>query len=286
VTDYWSGATDIIELALREDIGTGDVTTLSLIPEELEAKGIMLAKEAGVVSGLGVAEAVFRRVDDRIRFEAIVTDGARLQERTALARIHGPARSILMGERVALNLLQRLSGVATLTSRFVDQVKGTKAVIVDTRKTTPGLRVLEKRAVVDGGGQNHRFNLSDGVLIKDNHLAALGSSDRITRAIQLARRRAPHTVRIEVEVTTVVEAAEAVEAGADIILLDNMSIEGMKSAVDLIGGRALVEASGGVDLTSVRAIAETGVDLISVGALTHSAPALDISLELELRGSD
>jgi nicotinate-nucleotide pyrophosphorylase (carboxylating) len=230
-----------------------------------------------------VASYVFKRVDPAISFKPRCDDGAALNANDLLADISGPARSLLAGERVALNLLQRLSGVATLTARYVEAVSGTNATIVDTRKTTPGLRVLEKAAVRHGGGQNHRFGLSDGVLIKDNHLAAIGGPDRVTQAVRAARRHAPHTTRIEVEVTTLDQVEEAVAAGADIIMLDNMTVATMAQAVQLVAGRALLEASGGVRLETVRAIAETGVDLISVGALTHSAPALDISLNFTIR---
>lgn len=268
----------IVDLALAEDIGTGDVTTLATVPVETTARGAILVKSAGVVSGLGVAAFVFRRVDPAVAFIPRVTDGTHVPAGMIVAEVVGSARSLLMAERVALNLLQRLSGVATVTDRYVEAVAGTKARIIDTRKTTPGLRILEKAAVRDGGGHNHRVGLADGVLIKDNHLAALGGADRVTRALQQARAFAPHTLRIEVEVTTLADAAEAVAAGADVILLDNMDVDAMRQAVVLVAGRALLEASGGVDLTTVRAIAETGVDLISVGALTHSAPALDISL--------
>lgn len=278
----WEG---IVDLALAEDIGTGDVTTLATISAEATARGAIVAKQAGVLSGIDVAGFVFSRVDPRIVFAASVANGAQIEPGDELATIAGPARSVLTAERVALNLLQRLSGVATLTAAYVAAVAGTNARIVDTRKTTPGLRLLEKAAVRHGGGFNHRFGLADGVLIKDNHLAALGEpgSDRVTRAVCLARREAPHTLRIEVEVTTLAEVAEAVAANADVILLDNMDLASMRRAVELVAGRALLEASGGITLERVRAMAETGVDLISAGALTHSAPALDLSLELGVR---
>lgn len=282
----WRGARQgweaIVELALAEDIGTGDVTTLATVPATTRARGTMLAKGDGVISGLDAAASAFWRVDPGIVFAPRVADGDAVTAGTILADLEGPARSLLTGERVALNLLQRLSGVATLTRRFVDAVAGTNARIVDTRKTTPGLRILEKAAVRHGGGSNHRVGLSDGVLIKDNHLAAVGGPDRVTRAIRAARAHAPHTIKVECEVTTLAEAAEAAAAGADIILLDNMDLATMAEAVRLIAGRALVEASGNVRLETVRAIAETGVDLISSGALTHSAPALDISLNFDL----
>ena len=272
----------IVELALAEDIGTGDVTTLATVPAGAMARGTMLVKAPGVISGLDAAAFTFRRVDPAISFRPLVEDGAAVAHGTVIVELEGPARGLLVGERVALNLLQRLSGVATLTSRFVAETAGTRAKIVDTRKTTPGLRVLEKAAVRHGGGHNHRVGLADGVLIKDNHLAAVGGPDRVTRAIQSARALAPHTLRIEVEVTTLSEVEEAVAAGADIILLDNMDVATMREAVRIVDGRALLEASGNVRLETVRAIAETGVDLISAGALTHSAPALDISLIFEI----
>ncbi len=275
----------IIDLALAEDIGTGDVTTMATVPPGTRAHGTIVAKATGVVSGLGAAAAVFRRVDPSVVFERLLNNGARCDPRDVLAEVAGPARSILTGERVALNLLQRLSGVATLTAQYVDAVKGTRARIIDTRKTTPGLRALEKAAVRDGGGHNHRVGLADGVLIKDNHLAAVGGPDRIGGAVRQARAFAPHTLRIEVEVTTLDELAEAVAAGADVVLLDNMDAPTIRQAVELAAGRVLLEASGGVTLATIRAIAEAGVDLISVGALTHSAPALDLSLEFALGGA-
>lgn len=279
MTAGWQGWHAIVDLALREDIGTGDVTSLSTVSPDQEATARMWAKAEGVLSGITVAQYVFQRIDPTTTFEVLLANGSPLAKGTDLARISGNARSLLLAERVSLNLVQRLSGVATLTRKYVDAVAGTGARIVDTRKTTPGLRFLEKQAVEDGGGHNHRFGLADGVLIKDNHLAAVGGADRITRAIQMARESAPHTLRIEIEVTNLAEAMQAVEAGADVIMLDNMTVEQMHEAVRAIDRRALVEASGGVNLTTVRAIAETGVDLISVGALTHSAPSLDISLD-------
>jgi nicotinate-nucleotide pyrophosphorylase (carboxylating) len=271
----------IVELALAEDIGAGDVTSLATVPAGAHARGTIVAKAAGVVSGLDVAGLVFRRVNPAVEFSPRVPDGERVRPGAPVAEVAGLARSLLAAERVALNLLQRLSGVATLTAAYVEAVAGTRARIVDTRKTTPGLRALEKAAVRHGGGHNHRFGLADGVLIKDNHLAAVGGPDRVTRAVRLARERAPHPLRIEVEVTTLDEVSEAVAAGADVVLLDNMDPATMRRAVELVAGRALVEASGGITLETVRAVAETGVDLISVGALTHSAPALDLSLQFD-----
>jgi len=273
----------LVDLALAEDIGPGDITTLATVPADATAEGVMISKEAGVISGIDVAAWVFWRIDPAVSFVPTIENGARVEVGDVIAELSGNAHSVLAGERLALNLLQRLSGVASLTARFVDAVAGTGASIVDTRKTTPGLRGLEKAAVRHGGGRNHRLGLSDGVLIKDNHLAAIGGPDRITRAIQQAKARAPHTAKVEVEVTTITEAAEAAEAGADIIMLDNMSVAEMTEATRIVAKRALVEASGGVRLDSVRAIAGSGVDLISVGALTHSAPALDISPKFGIR---
>ncbi|MBX3071478.1 MAG: carboxylating nicotinate-nucleotide diphosphorylase [Thermomicrobiales bacterium] len=274
--------TAIIDLALSEDIGSGDVTSNSTISPSREATATMLVKADGVVFGLDVARAVFERVDSSLEFVALVEDGSRVSFRTDIARVRGNARSILLGERVALNFIQRLSGVATVTAVYVAAVEGTNAQIVDTRKTTPGMRTLEKAAVRAGGARNHRFGLSDGVLIKDNHLAGVGGPDRVSRAVRLARSAAPHTLAIEVEVTTLDEVAEALAAEADIIMLDNMSIEDMSQAVALVAGRALLEASGGITLSNVSDVVRTGVDLISIGALTHSAPSLDISLDFEL----
>ena len=272
----------IVDLALAEDLGTGDVTTLATIPPDAQATATIVAKASGVVSGLPVAAAVFARVDGAIDVRPLTADGERVAPGDALADVAGPAAGILAGERVALNFLQRLSGVATETARYVEAIAGTAARVVDTRKTTPGLRALEKAAVRHGGGHNHRVGLADGVLIKDNHLAALGGPNPVVRAVRLARDRAPHTLRIEIEVTSLDELREALDAGADVVLLDNMDLPELRDAVALSAGRALLEASGGVTLATVRAIAETGVDLISVGALTHSAPALDISLEVRV----
>lgn len=275
-------AEELVDHALAEDWAWGDVTTQALIPAEAEGKASFIAKSAGVVAGIEVVHLVFARVDLSLEFRALLHDGDKLQRGTEIATVEGKVGSILRGERVALNFLQRLSGIATETSRYVEAVRGTKARIVDTRKTTPGLRFLEKYAVRAGGGQNHRVHLGDGILIKDNHLAALRARGiDLKAAIDLARKNAPHTLKIEVEVTTVEEAGEAIESGADIIMLDNMSVEEMRRAVKSIGSRVLVEASGGVTLDNVRSVAETGVDLISVGALTHSVKSLDISLELE-----
>ncbi len=270
----------VVETALAEDLAWGDATVEAIIPVDLKAAGTIVAREEGVVAGIGVAGEVFRTVDPSIEFQALATDGEAVHHGQPLAKVFGTAASVLSGERVALNFLQRLSGTATLTSRYVSAIAGHRARIVDTRKTTPGLRALEKYAVVVGGGTNHRQNLSDGILIKDNHLAALAMRGLgLGETVAMARRRARHTQRVEVEVETPEQALEAAEAGADLVLLDNMSLEEMRRAVDLIGGRALTEASGGVTLERVAGIAATGVDLISIGALTHSAKALDIAMD-------
>lgn len=269
-----------IEEWLQEDIGFGDVTTMSTIPETAQGVGILYAKEAGVIAGLPVAQLVFETVDPTLSFTALVKEGARVEKGEQIAEVSGSVRSILSGERLALNLLQRLSGIATRTSEYAQAVSGTKARVVDTRKTTPGLRMLEKYAVRVGGGHNHRYALYDAVMIKDNHIKGAGG---IAQAVASARAAVPHTMTIEVETETLDQVQEALDAGADIIMLDNMPLDVMKQAVTLIGGRAVVEASGGVTLDTIRSIAETGVDVISVGALTHSVKALDISLDLNTR---
>lgn len=273
-------ATDTIEravlAALAEDIGAGDVTTDATVPDDAVGTAELLLKEPGVVCGLRAAESTFRALDPDIRFEALASDGDLVREPPAVvARVSGSERAILTGERVALNFLGRLSGIATLTRRFADAVDGTGTAILDTRKTTPGLRALEKHAVACGGGRNHRFGLDDAVLVKDNHLRAAGS---VARAVELVR--AASDLPVEVECDTLDQVAEAVGFGVDAILLDNMTLDELREAVSLTAGRARLEASGGVRLDTVRAIAETGVDEISVGALTHSARSLDVSLEL------
>jgi len=261
--------------ALAEDLGDGDVTTEATVDVDATGSAELVVKEPGVVCGLAVAEAVFRAVDSELRFERLVEEGASVAAGTAVARVAGAERAILTGERTALNFLARLSGIATLTRRYVDAVEGTGAAILDTRKTTPGLRALEKHAVATGGGRNHRFGLDDGVLVKDNHLRAAGS---VASAVE--RLRAVTPLPIEVECDTLEQVSEALAAGAEAILLDNMSPDQLRSAVALARGHARLEASGGVTLENVRAVAETGVDEISVGALTHSARSLDVSLEL------
>lgn len=269
----------ILKSALAEDVGSGDVTSLSTVPPGRTISGRYIAKEDGVLCGLEVVARAFALLDASIAFTALAADGDRVRKGDVIATVSGDARAILAGERVGLNLLQHMSGVATQTARAVAAVAGTGAKIVDTRKTTPGLRVLDKYAVRTGGGGNHRFNLADGVLIKDNHIVAAGG---IAAAVAAARARAPHSLKIEVEVETLEQLREALEAGADIIMLDNMPTEMMREAVRLVAGRALTEASGNMgDKTDaeLRAVAETGVDLISIGALTHSVKALDISLK-------
>jgi nicotinate-nucleotide pyrophosphorylase (carboxylating) len=271
-------ATDVLErvvwAALAEDVGEGDVTTEATVHPDAVGTATLVVRERGVVCGLRAAETVFRALDEEIVFEPLVEEGS-VVEPGAVARITGAERTILTGERTALNFLGRLSGIATLTRRYVDAVAGTGVAILDTRKTTPGLRALEKHAVLVGGGRNHRFALDDGVLVKDNHLRASGS---VREAVE--RLRTATDLPIEVECDTLGQVEEAIVAGADAILLDNMALEDLRAAVALVDGRARLEASGGVTLDTVRAIAETGVDEISVGALTHSARSLDVSLEL------
>jgi len=278
----WEQVDSIIDLALAEDISHGDPTSESLIPSGLQGKASMLVKAKGKLAGIDVAGRVFHKVDPSLKVEVLIKDGAEIETGDIIATVSGNVASILKAERVALNFLQRLSGIASQTAQYVARTQGLAVKIVDTRKTTPGLRVLEKYAVRMGGGQNHRFHLGDAVLIKDNHLAAMRAQgmslkDVVTRA----RQNASKGLTVEVEVNTTGEALEAVEAGADIIMLDNMSPDEMRQVVGLISGRAKIEASGGINLDNVRDAAMTGVDIISIGALTHSSKALDISLELE-----
>lgn len=267
---------EVVEAALREDMPKGDVTSESIIPPEAMSEAVFLAKEDGVLAGLPVARRVFEKIDGSVEFDEVLQDGASFKSSDLLARLKGPAIALLKGERTALNFLQRLSGIATETRRFVDAVQGTRARILDTRKTTPGLRALEKYAVKAGGGSNHRLDLSDMVLIKDNHLRHVGS---ISEAVRRARAAVRTGLRIEVEVNDLSQVREALAAGADMIMLDNMPLDAMREAVALVAGRVPLEASGNMSLDRVRAVAETGVDDISVGALTHSARAVDISLE-------
>lgn len=270
---------DVVARALAEDIGYGDITTQATISEDQKASGVFVAKEEGVICGLPLIEEIFHYADPSLLVSIWVDEGSRVKPGDVLAEVQGSAQAILSGERVALNFIQRLSGIATQTRKLVDIVADFPVRIVDTRKTVPGLRFLEKYAARTGGGHNHRFSLSDAVLIKDNHIIAAGG---ITAAVELARKNVPHTMTIEVEVETEEQVREALAARADIIMLDNMSLEQMREMVKLIDGRAKVEASGNITEENIRAVAETGVDIISVGALTHSANALDISLDLKL----
>ncbi len=272
----------IIDVALTEDRVTDDVTSEALIPPELEGKASMLAKTEGVLAGGEVAGRVFLRVDPSLQGEVLIKDGVRVKPGDIIATVSGRVISILKAERVALNFLQRLSGIASLTAQYVAKTHGLNVAILDTRKTTPGLRLLEKYAVRTGGGQNHRLHLGDGILIKDNHIAALRALGmNLKDIVAKAKQNAPQGLKVEVEVSNVEEAREAIEAGADIIMLDNMSPDEMRRVVDLIPSGVKTEASGGITLDNVRAVAETGVNVISVGALTHSVKAQDISLELE-----
>ncbi|MFE5673088.1 carboxylating nicotinate-nucleotide diphosphorylase [Agromyces sp. NPDC056523] len=277
----------VVLMALDEDAPWGDLTGETLIPESATATAELVAREPGVFSGARVVEATFRLVDAHIAVEVLVADGDRFSAGDVLARVQGPARGILRAERVALNLVQRMSGVATLTARYVDAVAGTRARIVDTRKTTPGLRSLERQAVRDGGGRNHRRSLSDAVMAKDNHLAVLtaGGADLAT-ALREARERMSHTAHLEVEVDRLDQVEPVLAGGVDTIMLDNFTVADLRTGVELIAGRAIVEASGGVNLDTVAAIAATGVDVISVGALTHSARALDLGLDVVIEAPD
>jgi nicotinate-nucleotide pyrophosphorylase (carboxylating) len=271
-----SSVIDLIHRALEEDIGPGDITTSLLIPDENKSRALYIAKGNFVLAGLPFSRKVFQILGPSMSFNIFYNEGAKVIKGDVVAEVLGKTRTILAGERVSLNILQRLSGIATLTSMYVDNIKGLKAKIVDTRKTTPCQRFLEKYAVRMGGGSNHRFGLFDGILIKDNHIEAVGS---IKEAVKLAKG-SHHLARIEVEVENIHCLKEAIEAGADIVMLDNMSIGDIKEAVKISNGRVILEASGGINLENVRDIAETGVDLISVGALTHSAVAVDISLKI------
>jgi nicotinate-nucleotide pyrophosphorylase (carboxylating) len=269
-----------VRRALAEDVGWGDVTTRAMIDPAVQARGVIAYREAGVVAGLPVAAAVYAVLDPAVRWRSLVADGATVVAGATVAEISGPAASLLTGERLALNYLQRLSGVATLTARYAQALAGTGARLVDTRKTTPGLRSLEKYAVRCGGGSNHRHGLSDGVLVKDNHIAILGRQGvGLREAVARVRAAVPHSLRVEVEVDRLDQIEDVLAGGADIILLDNMPPAALAEAVRLVAGRAITEASGGVTLENIRACAEAGVDLISVGALTHSARALDIGLD-------
>jgi nicotinate-nucleotide pyrophosphorylase (carboxylating) len=266
-----------VAAALAEDLGSaGDITTDAIIPADARGEASIVAREAGVVAGLDLAEAAFKFLDPDVRFTRVVVDGGKVAAGGTIAKVAGSTRALLTGERTALNFLGRLSGIATLTASYVAEVEGTAAKIAETRKTTPGLRALEKYAVRAGGGVNHRFGLYDAVLVKDNHIAAAGG---LANALQMLRARIGHTVRLEVEVDTLSQLEEALRFPIDAVLLDNMDVSTLKKAVALVNGRVVTEASGGVTLENVGEIAKTGVDLISVGALTHPARSLDSSLE-------
>ena len=272
---------ELIDRALREDLATGDPTTEILIPADLEGTATFISKSPGVIAGVNVALEVFRKIDSSILASVLEKDGTKIDSDIPIAEVRGAIGSILKAERTALNFLRRLSGVASETAKYVEKVKGHHVRIVDTRKTTPGLRALEKYAVRAGGGHNHRQNLGDGILIKDNHIEALAQFGMsFGDVIRKANSEKSHTINVEVEVETLTQVKEALDAGATILLLDNMSIEDMKEAVKLCSGRAVTEASGTITLAKVQAVAETGVDLISVGALTHSSASLDISLDI------
>ena len=272
--DISSEIQSTIRRALQEDIGSGDATSQAIIPPEARMKALIVAKQAGVVAGLDVAKAVFLMVEDAFQFDALVSEGQGVEPGTTLAELSGPAQAMLVAERVALNFLGRMSGIATLTRQFVDAVAGTAAIILDTRKTAPGLRQVDKLAVARGGGQNHRMGLYDMILIKDNHIDFAGSlSEAVRRA-----RHANTGLEIEVETRTLTDVAASIDLGVERILLDNMSLDQMRTAVRLCAGRAKLEASGNVDLEGVRQIAETGVDYISIGALTHSVKVFDVSM--------
>ncbi|MFN2565158.1 MAG: carboxylating nicotinate-nucleotide diphosphorylase [Gemmatimonadaceae bacterium] len=269
----------LVQSALHEDGAMNDLTTIATVVSERRARATLVARDSGVVCGVPLALEAFRILDPKVAIRVDVEDGTRVERGTPVLFLSGHARGLLSAERVALNFMLRLSGIATLTARYVDAVKGTKAKILDTRKTLPGWRALEKYAVCAGGGKNHRLDLSTGILIKDNHLAALDGN--IELAVRRSREIAPEGMKVEVECETMQQVADALAAGADIIMLDNMSTEMMAECVRMINGRAVVEASGGVNLSNVRAMAETGVDWISVGSLTHSAPAMNLALDFD-----
>jgi nicotinate-nucleotide pyrophosphorylase (carboxylating) len=273
----YPGLDNLIKRALEEDVGYGDITTMSLVPPEQKARGIFSAKSPGIVAGIHISQSVFEFLDPEVKFEVCKNDGDTIQPGDIIAVVYGRARTLLTGERLALNFLQRLSGIASKTRQMADIIKYSQAQLLDTRKTTPGLRVLEKYAVGIGGARNHRFGLFDGVLIKDNHIKTVGS---IEKAVAIARQKVPHTIKIEVEVETMEQLQEALKAKADIIMLDNMDIYEMIEAVKIVNGRALLEASGGINEGNLAEVARTGVDFISMGALTHSATSLDISFDI------
>lgn len=266
----------IIKDALIEDMPYGDITTDLLIPQESTSNAVLLAKENGILCGIDVAKRVFEILDGNIKFEKLKADGEFINKGDVLAKIDGSTRAILKGERLALNLLQRMSGIATFTNMLAQKIKGYKATVTDTRKTIPLLRMLDKYAVFVGGGKNHRYSLSDAVLIKDNHIKAVGS---ISEAIKRAKENVPHTMKVEIEVRNMQEFEEALLSGADIIMLDHFTVDEMKKAVEKAGGRVLIEASGNINIDNIEEIAKTGIDIISVGSITHSVKSLDISLD-------
>ncbi len=273
----------IVDTALAEDLAWGDVTTDNLVPAAARARAAVVYRTPGIVCGIPVLTRVFTSIDDRIQVEVLTGEGERATKGEAVAMVRGSARSILKGERVALNFVQRMAAIATATAAYVEAVGGLPTHVIDTRKTTPGLRVLERYAVRVGGGRNHRFNLSDGALVKDNHLVALRNQGVGTvEALRLLRDRLPHTMRLQVEVDRLEQIPEVIEAGVDAILFDNFTPEEVREGVRLVAGRAVTEMSGGVNLSTVRAYAEAGVDVVSSGALTHSTPALDVALDFEL----
>ena len=273
---------DLIDRALSEDLGLGDPTTDILIPRDLLGSSVLIAKEDGVLAGLDVALAVFKRVGPELVVETLISDGSQVHDGDVIAKISGPVASMLKAERTALNFLRRLSGIASETAKYVQRVSEFDVRIIDTRKTTPGMRTLEKYAIRAGGGYNHRQNLGDGILIKDNHIQALRNRGlSLAEIIKTAMTESSHTIRVEVEVEDLPQVKEALDAGAEILLLDNMGVQEMAEAVAMCRGRAVTEASGLINLSSVRDVAASGVDLISVGALTHSVAALDISLDLD-----
>lgn len=271
--------TDLLRLALLEDIGSGDVTTLSIIPADQRASAVVFGREPFVVSGSKPFRKIFELLDPEIRIDCPFPDGERIEPNVVVFRLEGRVRALLTGERTALNFAQRLSGIATLTRKMADAIIGTGCRLLDTRKTSPLWRSLEKEAVRHGGGRNHRFGLADGILIKDNHIAAAGS---IRESVRRARENAPHTLRVEIEVENIDQLNEAVASGADAVLLDNFTLDMLKEAVEIAKDRVILEASGGVNLQTVRAIAETGVDFVSCGALTHSARAIDLTMEFSV----
>ena len=276
---------NLIDAAFAEDVLTGDPTTDVLIPHDLMGRAELVTRDAGVLAGIEVAAAAFERFDTSLRTEILTLDGSSVSPGDRLAHVRGSVASILKAERTAVNFLQHLSGIASETRRYVDAICGLHTKIVDTRKTTPGLRKLEKYAVTMGGGHNHRQNLADGILIKDNHIEALALQGfSIGEVVKKAQTGASHTVKVEIEVETIAQLEEVLNAGADLVLLDNMSNEQMRKAVKITDGRAVLEASGGITLETVRSIAETGVDIISVGALTHSAPAMNVGLDMVIDG--